>query len=446
MEDKENLQSFGMDPDLTAQDKVECLDIDCPDYLDCTFEQQKEEYNFAQQNIPQSPEPIGREKREKSFITRKMAVAVLALSVVFSGTLGFGGGLLAGAIGGNEVSLATDQTKTPSSSNSSSLLPVATANSGKTLSIVDVARLTADSVVEISTETVSTSRLWGQSVGEGAGSGVIVAENGYIVTNNHVIEGATTINVRLKNGKSYPATLIGTDSKMDIAVLKIEATGLQPAVFGDSDTLQVGEVAVAIGNPLGELGGTVTDGIISALDREIQLDDGNVRNLLQTNAAINPGNSGGGLFNGSGELIGIVVAKSAGSDIEGLGFVIPINDAKSVIEQLMNYGYVQGRIDLGLSLVDITDGQTAMAYRVRQLGLYVSEVSAGSAAQKAGFQPGDCLLSLDGKEIADSASLSKLLENYKVGDQVTFSVLRSGKTLSLTFTLPQYVPGKTSAA
>jgi serine protease Do len=293
--------------------------------------------------------------------------------------------------------------------------------------------------VEITTETVTTSPRSGQYVAEGAGSGIIVTQDGYIVTNNHVIDGASKITVRLKSGESYTATKAGTDAKTDIALLKIKATGLQPAVFGDSDKLKVGELAVAIGNPLGELGGTVTDGIISALDREIEL-DGETMNLLQTNSAINPGNSGGGLFNGSGELIGIVVAKSSGSSVEGLGFAIPINDAKSVIEQLMSSGYVRGRIDLGMTVVEVTDAQTAMAYRLQQLGLYVQAVASGSAAQSAGFQAGDCLVSLDGTSITTSAGLTKILDQHKVGDTVTLGVIRNGQKLSLSLQLAESQP------
>ncbi len=183
------------------------------------------------------------------------------------------------------------------------------------LSISQVSALTADSVVEIQTERTMTDWRMGQYTSTGAGSGVIIDQKGYILTNQHVIDGASTIVVGLRNGDSYPAVLIGSDHKTDIALLKIEADNLTTAVFGDSSTLVVGEIAIAIGNPLGQLGGTVTDGIISALDRELSF-DGKTMNLLQTNAAINPGNSGGGLFNIYGELIGIFVAISFCTDVE----------------------------------------------------------------------------------------------------------------------------------
>ena len=222
----------------------------------------------------------------------------------------------------------------------------------------------------------------------GAGSGVIISEDGYLITNNHVINGASTIQVRTSDGTTYDAVLVGTDSKTDVAVLKINASGLRPVTFGDSDNLNVGETAVAIGNPLGELGGTVTNGIISAKDRSITLDNQQMT-LLQTNAAINPGNSGGGLFNSRGELIGMVVAKSSGSDVEGLGFAIPSNLVSKIAQELIANGYVTGRPALGVTVLSIENAQTAMQYGVSSLGVYITDVESGSAADKAGLQAGD---------------------------------------------------------
>ncbi|WP_243154785.1 S1C family serine protease [Clostridium thermarum] len=224
--------------------------------------------------------------------------------------------------------------------------------------------------MEITTETVSTNSRMRQYISEGAGSGVIVSKDGYIVTNNHVIDGASKITVKTTDKKSYTAKLIGKDVKTDLAVLKIEDSDLTTAVYGDSSKLVVGELAVAIGNPLGELGGTVTEGIISALNRDVVI-DGQTMNLLQTSAAINPGNSGGGLFNEYGELIGIVNAKSSGSGIEGLGFAIRINTVIDIVDSIIDYGYVQGRIDTGLNLIDILDSQTARRYRVQSTGVYI---------------------------------------------------------------------------
>ena len=222
-------------------------------------------------------------------------------------------------------------------------------------SIQSVIASVKDSVVEINTETIETNDFYsffgisGNNLVEGAGSGVIISKDGYIVTNNHVIDSANTIKVRLTNGEVYDAALIATDSKSDVAVIKIDAKDLTCATVGNSDNLLVGDSVIAIGNPLGSLGGTATDGIISSLNREVTVNNEKM-NLIQTNAAINSGNSGGGLFNAAGELIGIVNAKSVGSSVEGLGFAIPINDVMKVVDQLIENGYVTDRATLGVKV------------------------------------------------------------------------------------------------
>lgn len=359
-------------------------------------------------------------------------VAAMAFTILLSGTIGFAGGYLGNQIAGNVNTSSGNkviyQSVERTSTNSS--------NKGtEALSVADVAKLTADSVVEIRTESVRNGQFMQQYISEGAGSGVIVTANGYIVTNNHVIDGASKITVRLKNGDTYNATLVGKDSKTDIAVIKIDASNLTAAVYGDSSKLVVGETAIAIGNPLGELGGTVTSGIISALDRSITI-DGETMTLLQTNAAINPGNSGGGLFNEYGELIGIVNAKSSGSDIEGLGFAIPINTAKTVIEEIMENGYVSGRISLGLTVVDIADTETAMAYRVSKTGVYVSAVNNETSE----FQAGDRIVSFNGESIDDAETLTAAINKCKVGDTVPVIVERRGQRYTFNLTLQEEKP------
>ena len=208
-------------------------------------------------------------------------------------------------------------------------------------------------------------------------------------------------------------------------MIKIDATGLQAATVGNSDSLQVGDTAVAVGNPLGQLGGTVTDGIISALDREIDL-DGQTMTLLQTNAAINPGNSGGGLFNDRGELIGIVVAKSSGSGIEGLGFAVPINTAMDLVDDIMQYGYVKGRIDLGMTTTEVSSSTMAMMYGY-SAGVYIDEVTPGSNAEEVGFRSGDRIVSFNGTEISSTADLTKALSSCSVGDTVEIVIARNGQ-------------------
>lgn len=407
--------------------------------------------NDYNQNFNRNPQPP---KKERSpYLTKKMGAILAALCILASGSAGFAGGVLMKSSSGVQADSASSSASSESVSSSDSASSSGTAStvghssltvsSGSStdgnLTVSQIAAQTANSVVEITTESTTYDMYMRQTVSEGAGSGVILTSDGYIVTNNHVIEGAEKITVTLKDGTSYSGKLVGTDSQGDIAVVKIEATGLQPAVIGDSSTLQVGDMAVAIGNPLGQLGGTVTDGIISALDRQIDL-DGKTMTLLQTNAAINPGNSGGGLFNGKGELIGVVVAKSSGSGIEGLGFAIPINTAKDLIDQIMEYGYVKGRIDLGFTTVDVTNAQTAMMYRLSSTGVYIDEVTEGSNAAAVGFHAGDRILSFNGEEIASGDDLTKAIQNCKVGDTVEIIIVRNGQKYSGELTLEESKP------
>lgn len=311
--------------------------------------------------------------------------------------------------------------------------------SGNNLSVAEVANLVSNSVVEITTESVANDMFMRQYVTEGAGSGVIISSDGYIATNNHVIEGASKIIVRLTDGKEYEAKLIGTDAQTDIAVIKLEGVTLEAVKIGDSSQLSVGDTAIAIGNPLGELGGTVTNGIISALDREIVLDN-QTMTLLQTNAAINPGNSGGGLFNDQGELIGLVVAKSAGSNVEGLGFAIPANVVKEVVNSIIDVGYVQGRPVLGVSVVNINSAQMAYQYGVSRMGVYIAGLTEGTKAEKSGLKVGDCIVAIGDTEITSTSDLTKILQNHKVGDQVKVTISRDGKLFSADVELSESKP------
>lgn len=309
----------------------------------------------------------------------------------------------------------------------------------------EVAEKASESVVEITTETVVNDSFMQQYVSKGAGSGVIISEDGYIITNHHVIEDANTVNVTLKNGKTYKAKLIGKDKVTDIALIKIEETGLTPAVFGDSDNLKVGETVVAIGNPLGELGGTVTNGIISALNRDITI-DGQTMNLLQTNAAINPGNSGGGLFNANAELVAVVNAKSGGENIEGLGFAIPINDVVDILDDLMDHGYVTGRPQMGISVKDISTRDELFSYRVDRLGAYVVDVQSGSAGEKAGLEIGDCITKIDDTDITSSTDITSTILKHKVGDTIKITVYRDGETMKLNLTLEEENPKENNSS
>lgn len=364
-------------------------------------------------------------KKELRSMKRTFRIG-LAACALLSGVIGFSAGTLAAKNSKASVVVQSVERRPQNVEN----VPVTSMN------IPSVAALTQNSVVEIRTESVTNSLFLRQFVTEGAGSGVIISEEGYIVTNNHVIEDARSILVALHDGTTYEAQLVATDSKMDIGVIKIEASGLTPAILGDSDSLSVGEPVVAVGNPLGQLGGTVTNGIVSALDREIILNNEH-RNLLQTNAAINPGNSGGGLFNADGELIGIVVAKSSGEDVEGLGFAIPINDAKPIIEDLIAQGYVGGRVSLGITALDLTTPQLAAQYGFKTPGVYVQSVIENSSAANGGLQPGDCFVSINDTAIEAISDITSILNESSVGDQLMITVKRDGKIVELTLTLQE---------
>lgn len=365
-----------------------------------------------------------KKKRGRSTALLMAACLILGSAGGFAG--GYGANILFGAAGDNTAA------PPPSASNVSSA-------DVQGVDISAVAAQTAPTVVEVTTESVTKGGFLGEQVTGGAGSGVIITEDGYIATNHHVIDGASKITVRLWDGTTYGATLVGSDQASDIAVLKINASNLPAAKLGNSDTLKVGDFALAIGNPLGELGGTVTNGIISALEREVTV-EGQTMTLLQTNAAINSGNSGGGLFNAQGELIGIVNAKSMGSGIEGLGFAIPINDVKDLLDDLINVGYVTGRPHLGVSLITISDAYTAMQYKVQYLGIYVESVTPNSAAAKGGIIDGDCIMEVDGTQVSTADQLASAISSKAVGDQMTLKIIRDGSTMEITVTLQEYVP------
>lgn len=307
-----------------------------------------------------------------------------------------------------------------------------TATNSDNMSIQQVVANVQDSVVEINV-SLRTGILNQSISSQSAGSGVIFTSDGYIVTNNHVIESADEIRVKLKDGQSYNARIIGSDVKSDLAVLKIDAENLMAATFGDSNSILVGDTAIVIGNPLGELGGSVTSGIISALDREINVEN-QPMNLLQTNAEINPGNSGGGLFNSAGELVGIVNAKTSATSIEGIGFAIPINDAKVIIEELVKNGYVSNRATLGIYTKELS--LDTSEYKA---GLYVKEVIDNSGAQKAGIKAYDRIVSVDGKEVSTYTDLSKILKKLSPNDTIEVVVERNSELITLNVTLTQAI-------
>lgn len=299
--------------------------------------------------------------------------------------------------------------------------------------VSDVVAIAKPTVVEILTETTTAPTFFGQGgIQQGAGSGVIMTADGYIITNNHVIDGAQTITVTTADGRTFDATLIGRDPQTDLAVIKVDATDLPHAEFGDSDALEVGDAAIAIGNPLGSLGGSVTKGIISALDREITIED-TTMTLLQTDAAINPGNSGGGLFDANGYLIGIVNAKQSASGIEGLGFAIPVNGAKIVLEELIQNGKVTSRPVLNVSLTEY-DGNSQYGYQMEP-GVYIVQVVDGGTAARAGLEVGDRIIAIDGTNIESVSQVKKILNGHKIGDTVSMQIDRDGHEQTIDVTL-----------
>ena len=389
---------------------------------------------------PVQPQDAQPPKKKKKFNGKRVARSAVAL--VLAAAMGFAGGFVGAKFGGSGKvviqQVAPSSTADSASGSDSSI--TAASSSGSSLTTEQVADLVSPSVVVITTEQVVYSQWswYGQNqVESGAGSGVIISSDGYILTCAHVVDGASTITVTIDD-KDYTATLVGEDTTSDIAVIKIDADGLTPATVGNSDSLKVGQSVMAVGNPLGELGGTVTGGMISALNRSITIQGSssvNTMSLIQMDASVSPGNSGGGLFNMNGELVGIVNAKSSSSDAEGLGFAIPINDAIKVAQELLENGYVTGRPYLGITYLAVTDAQTASQLGVNAYGVYVVEVVKGGPAEKAGLQAGDRIVSVDGTEIASKDDLGTLMQKHAAGDTLSITIARDGQMQTVNVTL-----------
>ena len=385
---------------------------------------------------PAAPEPP---KKKKHHINGGK-VARSAVALVLAAVMGFAGGYVGSQMNGSKVVIQQVAPSSSSSSSGSDSSITSASASGSSLTTEQVADLVSPSVVVITTEQVVYSQWswYGQSqVESGAGSGVIISSDGYILTCDHVVSGASNITVTIGD-KDYTATVVGEDSTSDIAVIKIDADGLTPAIVGDSDKLAVGDNVLAVGNPLGELGGTVTSGIVSALNRSVSIQSSsavNTMSLIQMDASVSPGNSGGGLFNMNGELIGIVNAKSSSSDAEGLGFAIPINDAIKVAQELLENGYVTGRPYLGITYLGVEDAQTAAQLGVNAYGVYVVEVVKGGPAERAGLQSGDRIVSIDGTEIASKDDLGTLMQKHAAGDTLNITIARNGQMQTVSVTL-----------
>ena len=389
---------------------------------------------------------------------KKMMTRVIAVSVALALLLGGGLGILLNEFvfsddgsadraqvseGGTDDTVNTDDDPAPSTTpdtnqNSSNLLYTESSNTNE-MSISDVVAAVEDSVVAITVEIENTTTYMYSNysyTSEAKGSGVIISPDGYIVTNNHVIEGATAVYVTLANGESYDATIIGSDDFTDLGLIKIEATGLTAAQFGNSDEIRKGDTAIIIGNPLGYLDGSVSSGIISATGRTLDFSDGTtLHNLIQTDAAVNPGNSGGGLFDSHGALVGIVCAKSSSTEVEGLGFAIPVSTVRTVVQDLVDYGYVTGRPALGINAMEVHDAYTAMLNQLPRLGVYVTGFISSEAENGSGLQIGDCIVSINGVEVTSSDEILAAIYSLEVGDTVEVVVYRNSEMVTVQTTL-----------
>ncbi len=406
---------------------------------------------FPNEQSPEPPyTPVGQnvhiitEKPQKPKKSRKgIKLAVLALCFSLLGSvLGCGGTLLV-----QHYTQQTDDVEATEPDTSimvqgyreNTVLEIVEIETGKVMTAAEVYAANAQSTVGITTSI--TTNYWGyQTTSAASGSGFIVTDDGYIVTNFHVIEESDSITVSLYNGDTYEAALIGYDENNDLAVLKIEAEGLAPVILGDSDNLNVGDSVVAIGNPLGELTFSLTSGSISAKDREVTMSSSLTMNLLQTDCAINSGNSGGALFNLYGEVIGITNAKyssssSSEASIDNIGFAIPINDVRSIVESIIEKGYYS-KPYLGVGVVDVS--REYQIYGLPQ-GAAIQTITEGGPAEAAGLQVGDIITAFNGTKITSRTELTTLIGRRSIGDTVTLTVYRQGETVEATVTIGEQI-------
>lgn len=358
-------------------------------------------------------------------------VALILSCAVISAACGFGGAILA------QNGSRTGKTTVQQSNRTAATVNVKKVDGQTLMSPAEVYASTVNSVVSINCSAVSTNIFGQQTESASSGSGFIYTADGYIVTNQHVVANASSINVTLYNGDTYPATLVGSDSDYDVAVLKIDAKDLPAVTLGSSTDVNVGDTVLAIGNPLGELTFSMSQGIVSCVNRAINV-EGTPFNMIQVDASINPGNSGGPLMNLYGEVVGIVSAKYssyANTTVEGLGFAIPINDVQSIIKDIIENGSVGNKAYMAITAGTMTQ-QMAAQYKINATeGVFVYSVEDGGAGDKAGLKLGDVITKLNDTQITSMEDLSAAKKGFKAGDTVTLTVLRDGKeiTTQLTF-------------
>jgi len=380
-------------------------------------------------NYADSPHAEQETHKKKNRFGLKIAALALVCALV--------GGFIGAGIHGVVLDAKVNKTDVQVSDREVAEVQTVKVNGSNQMTMAEVYAATINSVVSINVSSTTTN-FYGQQVETAAsGSGFIITQDGYIVTNHHVIDGASSVKVTLYDGTDYTAKVIGSDEEYDIAVIKIDQTGLSPVTFGDSSKLNIGDTIAAIGNPLGELTFSMSAGIVSCVDRAINV-DGTPFNMIQVDCSINPGNSGGPLMNSYGEVVGIVSAKYSSysnTTVEGIGFAIPINDVLALVEDIMTNGYVSDKAYMGITPGTMTE-QMAQQYRFDiSEGVFVYSVEKGSAADKAGLKMGDVIVKMDDKDIKSYEDLVAVKKSYSAGDTVTLKVYREGdyQNIRLTF-------------
>ena len=395
-------------------------------------------YQEFENQIPREPDFSAHHKKSKNGISAAKVIAITLCFSLLGGILGGAGAVFAMGIIGNGNTTAIIK-----GDRENSVIDTVAVDTSKLMTPAEVYAVNVNSTVGIATSV--TTNFWGyQTTSAATGSGFILTEDGYILTNHHVIEDSDSITVSFYNGESTQAALIGYDASNDIAVLKVNATGLQPVTLGDSANMNVGDSVVAIGNPLGELTFSLTAGTVSALNREITTSNGITMNLLQTDCAINSGNSGGALFNLYGEVIGITNAKYSSNtateaSIDNIGFAIPVNSIYEIVTDIIEKGYIS-KPYIGISVTDVS--AESQSYGLPQ-GAAVKLVSEDSPAQKAGLQVNDIITHVNGEAVSGSTQLVSIVKEAAIGDMLVLTVYRQGQTLELTVTVGESVQSAT---
>lgn len=409
-------------------------------YEDAGFVPQNETTEMPRYYVPAEKKPKETKEHKKSIDSKFLKVACLCLVCALLG--GLFGGVIA-------WKLKTDDSVTAAETDKPIVLSTDTKTVSNTKSTVnDIYNLACEQTVGISTEVTYTNFFGQTSSSAVSGTGFIVTDDGYILTNYHVVEDAyeqnLAVKVMFKNGDSYDATIAGVESENDIAVLKIDASGLNPVSVADSDNILVGDEVYAIGNPLGELDFTLTAGRISALDRSITTSSTQPAiNMFQFDAAVNSGNSGGPVYNTSGQVIGVVTAKAGESGVEGIGFAIPINDAVDIANDLITKGYVSGKAYMGVN-IDTRYNSTYADYYNTPEGAYVYNVESGSCAEKAGIAAGDIITRVGDNTVAGYDDLYSAIRQYKAGETVEVDVYRGNGIITLHITFDEAKPNSNS--